>query len=100
MNAWHYDVRSSFNCYPVSGELLVKGDNLFSEYWGRDQATKEAFTDDGWFKTGDSAEAVRVPEDEVASSGGPEEYYRILGRTRWAGNWGEEVLQSNLAALT
>jgi acyl-CoA synthetase (AMP-forming)/AMP-acid ligase II len=65
-----------------SGALLVKGDNLFSEYWGRDQATKEAFTEDGWFMTGDSAEAVQLPAAEVAASGGITEYYRILGRTR------------------
>ncbi|KAJ1982021.1 hypothetical protein H4R35_000471 [Dimargaris xerosporica] len=37
------------------GELLVKGSNLFSEYWNRPEATRNAFTADGWFKTGDSA---------------------------------------------
>ena len=47
--------------------------------WG---VTKEAFTEDGWFMTGDSAEAVQLPPAEVAASGGITEYYRILGRTR------------------
>ncbi|KAJ1984446.1 hypothetical protein H4R34_000651 [Dimargaris verticillata] len=37
------------------GELLVKGGNLFREYWSRPEATRKAFTADGWFKTGDSA---------------------------------------------
>ena len=35
-----------------SGELLVRGPNVFATYWQRPQATKEAFTSDGWFKTG------------------------------------------------
>lgn len=38
-----------------SGELLVKGDNVFKEYWDRPEATAEAFTEDGYFKTGDTA---------------------------------------------
>jgi malonyl-CoA/methylmalonyl-CoA synthetase len=37
------------------GEIQVKGANVFKEYWQREKATKEAFTDDGWFKTGDVA---------------------------------------------
>ncbi|PWA19015.1 hypothetical protein CCH79_00005031, partial [Gambusia affinis] len=33
------------------GELLVRGPSVFKEYWNRPQETREAFTDDGWFKT-------------------------------------------------
>ncbi|OHB21474.1 MAG: hypothetical protein A2939_02980 [Parcubacteria group bacterium RIFCSPLOWO2_01_FULL_48_18] len=35
------------------GELLLKGDNIFSGYYGNAEATRRAFTEDGWFKTGD-----------------------------------------------
>jgi long-chain acyl-CoA synthetase len=34
------------------GELLVRGPVVFSDYWGNDTATEDAFAD-GWFKTGD-----------------------------------------------
>ena len=35
------------------GEILVKGDNVMLGYLNDEAATKEAFTDDGFFKTGD-----------------------------------------------
>jgi malonyl-CoA/methylmalonyl-CoA synthetase len=38
-----------------NGEAWVKGPNVFSGYWRRDDATRAAFSD-GWFKTGDIAE--------------------------------------------
>ena len=42
------------------GELCVKGPNVFRGYFGNPQATRDAFTKDGWFKTGD---IVSVDED-------------------------------------
>ncbi len=36
------------------GEIRVKGDSVFLEYWGRRGETEESFCD-GWFKTGDIA---------------------------------------------
>jgi len=35
------------------GELLVKGVCVFDGYWHDEAATKAAFDDDGWFRTGD-----------------------------------------------
>ncbi|KAF4983292.1 hypothetical protein FZEAL_1277 [Fusarium zealandicum] len=36
-----------------SGELLLKGPNVFGGYWNKPELNKETFTEDGWFKTGD-----------------------------------------------
>lgn len=49
-----------------SGEIQVKGPNIFKEYWEKPTATSTSFVD-GWFKTGDIA---------IYENG----YYRILGR--------------------
>ncbi len=51
----------------VSGEIQVRGPNVFYEYWNRPQATAESFQE-GWFRTGDIA---------IVENG----YYRILGRS-------------------
>ncbi len=51
----------------VAGEIRIKGENVFLEYWNNATATKESFRD-GWFCTGD----VAVLEDH---------YYRIMGRS-------------------
>ena len=44
----------------AEGELCVKGPNVFRGYWGNEKATHGAFTEDGWFKTGD---IVTVDDD-------------------------------------
>jgi fatty-acyl-CoA synthase len=36
----------------MPGEIAVRGPNVFSEYWGNKQATREALHD-GWYRTGD-----------------------------------------------
>lgn len=35
------------------GEIVVKGENVFSKYLNNEEANKRAFTEDGYFKTGD-----------------------------------------------
>ena len=52
-------------------EIQVRGPSVFHEYWRRPDATREAFTDDGWFRTGDVGEL---------SAG----YLRIRGRLKFA----------------
>jgi malonyl-CoA/methylmalonyl-CoA synthetase len=59
------------NNKPVTGEpgeVQVKGNNVFIEYWQRPNETAASFTPDGWFRTGD------VAETDVDG------YYKILGR--------------------
>jgi fatty-acyl-CoA synthase len=51
-------------------ELQVRGPNVFAGYWRNEEATTAAFTEDGWLRTGDVAEA----DDEG--------FYRIKGRLK------------------
>lgn len=39
--------------FAQDGELEVRGPAVFRGYWNKDKETSEAFTEDGWFKTGD-----------------------------------------------
>ncbi len=52
------------------GQVLLRGAQVFSGYWGRDADTAEAF-DGAWFRTGDLARAD--PDDG---------YLTIVGRTK------------------
>ena len=52
------------------GELLVKGHNVFSGYWNLDDVNRTAFTEDGYFRTGDLGERD------------PDGYIRIVGRAK------------------
>nr|MBA3432566.1 AMP-binding protein [Actinomycetota bacterium] len=53
----------------ATGELVVKGPNVFAGYWRNPEATEAAFAD-GWLLTGDLAER----DDEG--------YFRIVGRIK------------------
>lgn len=37
----------------VPGEVQIKGDNVFLGYYKNSEATRQSFTNDNWFKTGD-----------------------------------------------
>ena len=50
-----------------TGEVYLRGPNIFAGYWRREDATQAAFAD-GWFRTGDLA--VRSPDG----------YYTLCGR--------------------
>jgi len=39
----------------AEGELQIRGCSLFAGYFGNDDANRQAFTSDGWFRTGDLA---------------------------------------------
>ena len=52
----------------TAGQIQVRGPTVFREYWRRPEETGRAFTQDGWFRTGDQAQV-----DDGAC--------RILGRT-------------------
>lgn len=53
-----------------TGQLLVKGENVFKGYWQLPDKTKEEFTDDGYFRTGDLARTD------------PDGYISIVGRAK------------------
>ena len=52
------------------GNIEVKGPSVFGEYWRAPDLTREAFTDDGWFRTGDLG---KIDEDG---------YVAIVGRSK------------------
>jgi fatty-acyl-CoA synthase len=53
------DDRGHIGDGPGTGELLVKGPNVFRGYWRRPEATEEAIAS-GWFRSGD---IIRMGED-------------------------------------
>jgi malonyl-CoA/methylmalonyl-CoA synthetase len=63
-------------CAPGSvGQVEVQGPNVFAGYWNLPDRTREEFTPDGWFRTGDMGEWV--PPGEPG-----EGYLRLVGRAK------------------
>ena len=54
----------------VVGDVQVKGPNVFAGYWRMPDRTREEFTADGYFRTGDVGELL------------PNDYLRIVGRAK------------------
>lgn len=55
----------------VAGELEIRGPTVFEGYWDAPDQTAQAFTADGWFRTGDLF--------EIAGGG---RHYRFVGRSK------------------
>ncbi len=53
LRIWHADGREAVGEEP--GEIQVHGDYTMAGYWRLPEASANAFTDDGWFHTGDLA---------------------------------------------
>jgi malonyl-CoA/methylmalonyl-CoA synthetase len=101
-------------------EILVRGPQVFAGYWNRPEATDEALTGDGWFRTGDLGRVdpgdgsleITGRSKELIISGGLNVYPReveaaledhpAVGQVAVAGvaseRWGEEVVAFVVAA--
>ncbi|MDQ6816608.1 MAG: AMP-binding protein [Actinomycetota bacterium] len=103
----------------TDGEILVEGPNVIAGYYQRPDADSEAFTDDGWFRTGDLGEldsdgylTLVGRSKELIITGGynvyPQEVEEVLGAHphvsevavvgRESVKWGEEVTAVVVAA--
>jgi fatty-acyl-CoA synthase len=70
------------------GELLAKGPGVTSGYYNKPEATAEAFTPDGWFKTGDLG---RIDADH---------YLTLIGRSKESYRCGgEQVMPTEIEDL-
>src|SRR5690606_39319061 len=64
------------------GEVVYRSPQLCRGYWGKPEETAEAFTEDGWFRSGD---LVRVDE---------EGYLYVVDRIKDVGNTGGVLVAS------
>lgn len=56
------------------GHVQVKGPNVFSGYWRMPEKTRQEFTADGWFRTGDLG--------RFGGENTPDDYLSIVGRSK------------------
>lgn len=71
------------------GELLVKGDSVMLGYFNNDEANKESFTEDRWFRTGDLA---KIDSDGYIFIAGRKKFVIVLQN-------GKNVYPEELEAL-
>ncbi|MDN5844079.1 MAG: malonyl-CoA synthase [Alcaligenaceae bacterium] len=57
-----------------TGHVQVRGPNVFAGYWRMPEKTREEFTTDGWFRTGDLG--------MLGGEGTPDHYLSIVGRSK------------------
>ncbi|MDB4607127.1 AMP-dependent synthetase/ligase [Pontimonas sp.] len=75
------------------GEVQVKGINVFDGYWNNPEATKAAFTEDGWFRTGDIGS---IDDDGYLSiTGRKKEIIVTAGGKNVAPNYLEDPIRAN-----
>lgn len=79
----------SKNPHKEPGEVQVKGDNVFLGYYKNKEATRAAFTNDNWFKTGD----IGVIDNDG--------YLYLRGRSKCMvlGPSGQNIYQEELEAV-
>lgn len=56
------------------GDVQVRGPNVFKGYWRMPEKTREEFTADGWFRTGDVG--------AFGGPGKPDHYLTLVGRSK------------------
>jgi long-chain acyl-CoA synthetase len=79
----------------VQGELLMKGPQLFKEYYNNEQETLDAFFE-GWFKTGDIVKRIRGDYFKMVDR--KKEMISVSGNKVYP-NEVEEVILQNAAVL-
>jgi malonyl-CoA/methylmalonyl-CoA synthetase len=57
-----------------TGNVQVRGPNVFAGYWRMPEKTRQEFTADGWFRTGDLG--------KLGGPGIPDHYLSIVGRAK------------------
>ena len=83
-----------------NGEILIKGGNVMRGYYNKPEATAEAFTADGWFKSGDVGEfdkngELRITDrikDLMKTSGGKYIAPQLIESTLGADHFIEQVM--------
>jgi len=75
LRIWHSDQREAKA--GESGEIQVKGDCTMVGYWRMPEASRDAFTEDGWLHTGDLA--VMRPDGHIRIVGRMSEMFKSGG---------------------